>query len=422
MKVREAFDMIMKFSILRDNSLNHFDYGANDPRLDEPLAPLILKYVTDCKYSLTTTRHPDEELFCVVKKEYFTHADEIILGSLVGAINRTIGALSADELRMVLKNVQLDAILKTICKKEDDNYAPVLGEKTREILIRHIGVLEEWSSQTYEHSQICFGLGLDLETGESSPINIRDLYHDAMLKVLSSGRDTLIVCNKNGDILSYEKLGAARRGICPLSYTNVAAWSANRLAVILTGLGEILIFYDRRFMYTMRASRWYASQPSPLFYKMQEARGYSRRMKEAVIDTCIDASFKRCGACIGVVGGECPIIYDIDCYRTATSPRASFFRQILKGRKFQEIDREIRLELVGIDGATVIDKYGNILAIGAILKLAAKQLQRRTTGGRSVAAQQLAEYGIGIKVSEDGSIEAWRKNAAGDVEKFIELL
>lgn len=422
MKARDAMNLIMEFSILMDNSLNHFDYDPNDARLDETLAPLALEYVTGCKYSITTARHPGEELFCVVRKEYFSHADEIILESLADAINRSFDSLSVDELRMVLKNVQLDAILKTICRKEGDNYISVLSEKTREILGRHIDVLEEWSSQTYEHNKICFGLGIDLETEESSPVRICDLYHDAMLKVLSSGTDTLIVCNKNGEVLKYEKLAEARLGNCPLAYTNVAAWSANRVAVVLTSLGEILIFYDRRFMYTKRASRWYASRSSPLFYKMKEARGYDRRMKEAVLDTCIDASFKRCGACIGVVEQDCPIIYDIDRFRSAKSPRASFFRQILKDRKFQDIDREIRRELVGIDGATVIDKYGNILAIGAILKLNAKQLQKRTTGGRSIAAQHLAEYGIGIKVSEDGSIEAWRKNGAGEVEKFIDLL
>ena len=78
--------------------------------------------------------------------------------------------------------------------------------------------------------------------------------------------------------------------------------------------------------------------------------------------------------------------------------------KIINGRKFHELDRKLRLELLGIDGATIIDYDGNILAVGAIIKIEAGSLG----GGRLAAAKTLSNYGISIKVSADGSIEGFR--------------
>jgi len=55
-------------------------------------------------------------------------------------------------------------------------------------------------------------------------------------------------------------------------------------------------------------------------------------------------------------------------------------------------------------GVCLIDYDGNILAVGAIIKIEAGSLG----GGRLAAAKTLSNYGISIKVSADGSIEGFR--------------
>ena len=78
--------------------------------------------------------------------------------------------------------------------------------------------------------------------------------------------------------------------------------------------------------------------------------------------------------------------------------------KIIRGRKFHELGRKLRLELMGIDGATIVDYDGTIIAVGAIIKIEAGS----SGGGRLAAAKILSNYGISIKISNDGSIQGFR--------------
>ena len=78
-------------------------------------------------------------------------------------------------------------------------------------------------------------------------------------------------------------------------------------------------------------------------------------------------------------------------------------REIINGKKFYELDRKLREELVGVDGATIIDNDGNIISVGAIIKIEAGS----TGGGRLAATKTLSKYGVALKISTDGSIEGY---------------
>jgi DNA integrity scanning protein DisA with diadenylate cyclase activity len=66
------------------------------------------------------------------------------------------------------------------------------------------------------------------------------------------------------------------------------------------------------------------------------------------------------------------------------------------------LSRRQRLELLSMDGATLLARNGTILAAGAILRVPGGS----TGGGRSAAAAAISEFGVGIKVSQDGPISA----------------
>jgi hypothetical protein len=78
--------------------------------------------------------------------------------------------------------------------------------------------------------------------------------------------------------------------------------------------------------------------------------------------------------------------------------------KLIGGKKFQELDRKFRQELLAIDGATVIDYDGTIIAAGAIIKIEAGS----SGGGRLAAAKTLSNYGISIKISNDGSMQGFK--------------
>lgn len=86
-----------------------------------------------------------------------------------------------------------------------------------------------------------------------------------------------------------------------------------------------------------------------------------------------------------------------------------FLLEILnKENKFQNVDRKLRAELSGLDGAIIINFEGEILGCGAIIANTAGS----SGGGRGSAARTLSNYGgFAIKISTDGYVEIFHKGA-----------
>lgn len=422
MTFRQAIDLVQEFAILDNNIFLSFSQHRDDPRYDKACEEMTLESKSPFEYALTDPQWGDDAPVTITKNTEFTHAEEMILCKIIAEINKVKNILTHGESRMVMKNIQLDAILLTISTLKGHDYRPIIDTDGRHVIIDHIIKMSEWAAQTYENNNISFALGIDLESTRRSSVTIKSLYEDAMLKVLSSGQETILVCNKYGEIINYERLEKCVDINAPLDYCRVGNWSVGKIAVALTPLGELLLFYDQHLLYLKRVGHWYHADASMFHFHLGEKYGYDPAMTTALLHSCLDVAFKRCGGCIGVVEEDCPIISAMDRYALSSTPRAVFFRQILGNKRFQDIDREMRLELLGIDGATVIDKTGNILAIGAILQVNPTALGERTAGGRSVAARHLAKYGIGVKISADGSIEAWKKDPHGVLEKFVDVM
>ena len=79
-------------------------------------------------------------------------------------------------------------------------------------------------------------------------------------------------------------------------------------------------------------------------------------------------------------------------------------RSVINGRRFFELSRKLRQELLSIDGATVINNEGEIIAVGAIILIESGGF----SGGRLAASKTLAKYGVSIKISADGQIQGYK--------------
>lgn len=72
-------------------------------------------------------------------------------------------------------------------------------------------------------------------------------------------------------------------------------------------------------------------------------------------------------------------------------------------KRFQDLDRKLRSELIALDGACILDTKGDIYSFGAIIS----NDSGSSGGGRGAAAKKLSSYGMAIKISTDGYIEMY---------------
>ena len=302
------------------------------------------------------------------------------------------------------EELKLSSILKFFLKK-----TRIYSSINIENYIETIRLLEKFSTETYEGKKICMAIGFDAKlTTDSIDTEIHKI-GNKFLKVLTNGINTLFVCDgqtRFSDIKyiensTQEDLDSSQY---PLVFSKIAHWTSdpNRFACVLTQQGEILLFKNKELIFIKRRGDWKFLSPTSLLHKVvlhnplpeyKIDKDILNAVRSSVMATCLDVSFSRTGACIGIIADpEDKADFILPKDRLENQP---ILKKIVSGKKFQEIDRAIRKELAGLDGAIVIDRDGTIRAIGAILKND-ECSERDGQGARSIAAQVLAAHGYGF--------------------------
>lgn len=98
--------------------------------------------------------------------------------------------------------------------------------------------------------------------------------------------------------------------------------------------------------------------------------------------------------------------------------KIAVLRYLLSDNNFFEIEAPLRKEILSLDGATVVSPDGSFYCAGSIVSVPGGS----SHGGRTAAAKRLAALGVGIKISEDGYIEAYGSfnNAQNHASKACE--
>lgn len=326
--------------------------------------------------------------------------------------------------------------------------AKILSPQRHTTVLGILNLLSFWSSETYEGDKIAFSIAMDEDDHRPTQINFFDVCKEDYAKVLTSGCDTMLVCNAEGGITAYCEAAMpgeaeAAHVYAPLPFLPVAYWtSQHRCAFCLSRNGDILIFKNRQLFFAKRRGKWlHFSHQAYLAELGYQGQGNSRSTIEALYLSLLDVSFKRKGACIGFFRANAvtpwminerrnqrigqnvsqeelvqlsqtnlrsylkEIVNENDILAHEGSSKTALLRTALPSTKFSHIPRKLRAELLSIDGATLIFDDGSVFAVGAILKVPGGS----TSGGRKAAAMTLAEHGIGIKVSNDGHITAWSR-------------
>jgi hypothetical protein len=276
-------------------------------------------------------------------------------------------------------------------------------------LLQSLDQMATWSSRLYEGHPITAAVGF-VPNDNTQTVLLSDAWKRDFSAVLTNGHDTLLTANHGGHILGHESLTMPDNlpPYAPNRLAPLAEWAQNgRIVVILNRTGEILVLRDKKLIFARRSGSWHFLTPEAVVTQMGRPSDITVRM--AVLATALDVSFARSGGCIGVVGSNHRhhwknVVVHADDYLTpATSAKAQVLRRAINNARFQNLDRRLRQELVAIDGATVIDHHGEILAVGAILQIPGGS----EGGGRLAAARALSALGVGMKISQDGGIRCY---------------
>ena len=287
------------------------------------------------------------------------------------------------------------------------------------------------ATSTYEGQSISISLAVDLDQAPSSPTigSLLDYQKFDWHAVLGSGAATAVLIDQEGGVVELvdmsERMSAATvdpDALYPDAFRYLGLWAAasdRRIALSLTRTRELLIQAGGSLRYVFRSGRW-KSLPLDNAAGIGWGSGanISATVKKSVLASAIDASLAHHGACLAVIARGHMKAFNLAGVvdtgdRWPANPRASLFNQT----HFQNLSRRQRVELLSMDGATVLDKNGEILAAGAIVKVPSGS----SGGGRLAATQALAIYGAALKVSQDGPIRLFGADGLGGISEVINL-
>lgn len=367
--------------------------------------------------------------------------------SLVRSIMQEVSALfKANISSELIAGLENQVTQRAICR--------ALTKNAYETLDTMLTMVSNWGLRTYEGKKARFGFIVNskfLGKTASANMHIEHILRRDYIALLSDGVNTCINISADGYLMSYQALSRNAKPdlLTPYQYLDFAnLCTGAKVGVCLDDEGDVLIFKDKQLLFAKRSGAWVSFSHDEIISLLDERSNEGLDVRKAIYLSALDTSFARGGGCIVHLnsGDRFNVLKHIDmtdilykdCYdfKIQESINRSFFTgfdetktevptfeefikrdvcsktanlmRIINGRKFQELDRRLRQELIGIDGATIIDYEGNILAVGAIIKIEAGS----TGGGRLAAAKTLSNYGISMKISADGQIEGFRMDRA----------
>jgi hypothetical protein len=319
-------------------------------------------------------------------------------------------------------------------------YSRPLGtaQSRADLVANVIEVLRVAALSSYENRAISSGvllLDTDGDPSTAAPPDAQAYRYSLTLTAVKSfyrvcdGVATMFLVNRDGFVLDIVNLeqwrrthdpGAELEVTCPAPYrAHALATVGNRnICVVLSPNHEIKVFAEGVQMFTFSNARWHLLDLKAKYDLWTSAVG-NPPLAERLFQAALDLADARQGALFVLLRdapASLPVLVapqdQLDVLVDSptldgVAPNRSQLMYMLRGRTATSIDPTVLSGLARIDGATVMDTSGRMLAIGAIL-LHGEPLQPRSTfaveGARTTAAMAAARHGPVLKVSEDGVV------------------
>ncbi|MBE7082097.1 MAG: hypothetical protein E7378_00235 [Clostridiales bacterium] len=386
----------------------------------------------------------NDEYRLILKRNLAFKANEVeLIRSIISEIQNVYNlGLLLD--KNYLNRLKVTAIEKAICES--------ISDVASDTLLNLITLLDGYATKTYEGRRMNFGIIIN-ETQENTSQQ-KNLHYEEMFKkdffaVLSNGINSGVEFDKNGYYLGHMSLERMRfkSTICSYDYVSFARYcDANRIGLVLNSNGEILLFKDRNMIFAKKNGVWNSYSHDEIIALLSSRGSQSiKEIRKTIYFTALDVAYAGTGGCIAYLNRNSteqalehiniddiltekhfelkkekiletprkklknPNDIDItkmsyqEYVENVENIKTSTLKATIAGRKYHELNRKLREELASIDGATIVDWDGTIITCGAIINIEAGS----TGGGRLAAAKTLAKYGVALKISQDGSMQAF---------------
>jgi hypothetical protein len=242
---------------------------------------------------------------------------------------------------------------------------------------------------------------------------------------LCNGLETLFLVARDGRLLATVDIARwadALRGDatlnvpCARTYVpHARATQGNRhVCLVLSPSHEIKVFAEGAQVFAFRNAEWHLLDLEAHYEEWVDAVG-NRVLGERLFQAALDLADARTGALFVVVRDPATalpqLVLPTDLLVDAASgdgrmPARRDLLSLLAGRDAGSLELNVLEALASLDGATVFDQQGRLLAAGAILRHAVGGSPPgvRIEGARTTAALAAGRFGPVLKVSEDGVI------------------
>jgi len=277
--------------------------------------------------------------------------------------------------------------------------------------------LEQWSEETYEGRPISALVGITTGLVGKKGVSLRMMLRQPFGKVAASSMEVAATMSADGRFTGYEHLEQPKEIgdiMAPQRFAAFARWAnKGKVALALSRNGEILVFFQGGLGFARRRGRWRHFNHGALIKRLRQNKAFPTPLCAAVYQSCLDVSFAKVGGGIALIHADKTQEFDgadrvsENDRVSGNSKKAQFLRDAINDRRFQDLPRPLRQTLLAMDGTTVLQRDGSVVAVGAIVRVEAGS---KTGGGRKAAAMVMGEYGMGIKVSSDGEIAGFNQS------------
>lgn len=256
---------------------------------------------------------------------------------------------------------------------------------------------------------------------------------------LAEGVHTLFLASAEGRLLNIIDIrrwasGARQNSLTARPFQPHARATAQHghVCAVLSPSREIKIFAEGTEMFTFRGAAWHLVDAQAKYRLWADAVG-DEALAARIFQTARDLSEAREGALFVVVREpelavpqlvaptdrlDLPIREPDAAADGSEEPSRRHLLHLLERRAITDLDPSVFMGLAALDGATVTDRSGRLLAAGAILRHPPSEHLDSgggVEGARTTAAMAASQFGPVLKVSEDGVITFYDRERVWDI-------
>jgi hypothetical protein len=311
-----------------------------------------------------------------------------------------------------------------------------------------IEMLRVAALSSYENRPISTGvllLGPSADVARSgSPTPALLSYDESLARIkiffrLAEGVHTLFLASADGSLLDIIDIrrwtrGARQNSHSPRQFQPHARATSQHghVCAVLSPSREIKIFAEGTEMFTFRGAAWHLVDGQAKYRIWADAVG-DEALASRIFQTARDLSEAREGALFVIVREPDVAVpqlvapadrLDVPLREPGPDGGGSeelsrrHLLHLLERRKITDLDPSVFMGLAALDGATVTDRSGRLLAAGAILRHPpSQQLDEGggLEGARTTAAMAASQFGPVLKVSEDGILTFFDRERVWDI-------